>query len=117
MIPVSSAGSGSLSLDRAAFREHKRQTGRGFFDSAGAVRHDRTCRLFGVQSMTVTALASYGSTVTSTNAGTLSAPFLSVTRNLKRNSLGSETAGATKEAFGMLRSRSGTFAPRTWLQV
>lgn len=26
----------------------------------------------------------YGSTVTSTNAGKLSAPFLSVTRNLKR---------------------------------
>jgi hypothetical protein len=59
----------------------------------------------------------YGSTVTSTNAGMLSAPFLSVTRNLKRKSFGSETEGARKEAFGMLRSRSGTFAPRTWLQV
>ena len=58
-----------------------------------------------------------GSTVTSTNAGMLSAPFLSVTRNLKLNSFVSETKGARKDAFGMLRSKRGTFAPRTWLQV
>lgn len=60
---------------------------------------------------------SQGSTITSTNAGKLSAPFLSVTRSLNRNSLGSETDGATNEALGMLRSNSGTFAPRTWLQA
>ncbi len=59
----------------------------------------------------------YGSTITSTYAGKLSAPFLSVTFSRNRNSLGSETDGATNEALGMLRSRSGTLLPRTWLQV
>lgn len=58
-----------------------------------------------------------GSTVTSTNAGMLSAPFLSVTLSLNRKSLGSDTNGARNEAFGMFRSKSGTFAPRTWLQL
>ncbi len=59
----------------------------------------------------------YGSTVTSTNAGKLSAPFLSVTRNLNRYIRGSETAGARKEASELLASSSETLLPRTWSQL
>lgn len=55
----------------------------------------------------------YGSTVTSTNAGKLSAPLLSVTRNLKRYVRGSETGGARNEASELLASSSGTLLPRT----
>lgn len=62
-------------------------------------------------------LVVYGSTVTSTNAGKLSAPFLSVTRNLNRYVRGSETAGARKEASELLASSSETLLPRTWSQL
>ena len=62
-------------------------------------------------------LVVYGSTVTSTNAGKLSAPLLSVTRNLNRYVRGSETAGARKEASELLVSSSETLLPRTWSQL
>lgn len=59
----------------------------------------------------------YGSTITFTNAGKLSAPFLSVTRNLNRYVRGSETIGARKDASELLASSSAILLPRTWLQL
>ena len=62
-------------------------------------------------------LVIHGSTVTSTYDGTLSAPFLSVTRSLNRNKRVSETWGAVNEGSGMFTSSNATLLPRTWLQL
>src|SRR5262249_7643408 len=75
----------------------------------------RSGRALDVHSSRITRHGLHGSTVTSTNAGILSAPSLSRARSLKRKSFGSDTDGAANEAFCMLRSRSGTLLPRTWL--
>ncbi len=59
----------------------------------------------------------YGSTVTSTYAGTLSAPFLSVTRSLKRKVRVSETYGAVNDGSAMFTSSMATLLPRTCPQA